>query len=69
MLDKESANLEAWFQVQNHTRKSFEDINLTLVSGDIKFANSGQSHMPLKRNMAMASFSGEEMDRSYSPEV
>jgi len=69
MIDKESANLEAWFQVQNHTRKSFEDINLTLVSGDIKFADSGQSHIPLKRTMALASFSSEEMDRSYSPDV
>ena len=69
MVDNESANLDAWFQVQNHTRKSFEDINLTLVSGDIKFADSGQSHMPLKRTMAMASFASEEMDRSFAPDV
>ena len=61
-------NVEVWFLLKNQTGQEFDEVNLTLVSGDIAFARESGNTPMLKRGIESAQFAGVSAP-DYSPQM
>jgi len=69
MDSRQSGNVKGWFLVQNQTREDFENVQLTLVSGDIVFARETGNRPREKANERVLLFSANADASETQPQL